>query len=159
MYLFTNNFPDTYVTAVGDTVRRKAVAPSNGDQFTIKTYKPFRKEITYAFSTQKIAFADAATVDLDKIRAVPDPYVVSNVWETNQFGKKLMFNHLPNVCTITIYTVAGDRIAAVDHNDNTGYAFWNMRTYNDQYIAYGLYVYIVSLPDGQKKTGKFLVIK
>ena len=47
----------------------------------------------------------------------------------------------------------------LDHDDNLGYMFWDMRTYNQQYIAYGLYVYVVSLPDGQKKVGKFLVIK
>ena len=70
-----------------------------------------------------------------------------------------MFNHLPNRCKISIFTVAGDHVADIDHSDNNGYAFWDMRTYNDQYIAYGLYIYVVSLPDGQKKVGKFLVIK
>lgn len=159
LYLFTNNFPDTYVNADGDTVTRTAVPPSHGDQFTITTYKPFRKEIRYAFSTQKLRYSAAQAADLEKIRVVPDPYIVANVWETNQFGKKLMFNHLPNQCTISIFTVAGDHVADVDHNGSTGYEFWNMRTYNDQYIAYGLYLYVVKTPDGQKKTGKFLVIK
>jgi len=70
-----------------------------------------------------------------------------------------MFNHLPNECKISIYTVAGDFITDIYHQDNTGYQFWDMRTYNDQYIAYGLYVYVVSTPGGQKKVGKFLVIK
>jgi len=159
LYLNTNNFPSTYVNADGDTVRRQAIPPSQGDQFTIKTYKPFRKEIRYEFSTQRVKFSTTQNIDLDKIRVVPDPYIVANIWETNQFGKKLMFNHLPNKCKITIFTVAGDRVADIDHNDNNGYEFWDMRTYNDQYIAYGLYIYVVSIPDGQKKVGKFLVIK
>lgn len=159
LYLFTNNFPDVYVNADGDTVRRHAVPPSHGDQFTVRTYKPFRKEIRYEFNTQKLKFSKSENGSLDKIRVVPDPYVVANIWEVNQFGKKLMFNHLPNECTISIFTVAGDRIADIKHNDNNGYEFWNMRTYNDQYIAYGLYIYVVSTEDGQKKVGKFLVIK
>ena len=159
LYLFTNNFPDVYVNADGDTVRRTAIPPSHGDQFTIRTYKPFRKEIRYEFSTKKLSYAPAQEGDLEKIRVVPDPYVVANAWETNQFGKKLMFDHVPNQCTISIFTVAGDRVADLEHNDNNGYVFWDMRSYNDQYIAYGLYLYLVKTPDGRQKVGKFLVIK
>ena len=70
-----------------------------------------------------------------------------------------MFNHLPNECTIYIYTVAGDYIDEIYHNDNRGFDFWDMRTYNDQYIAYGLYVFVVKLPGGPESVGKFLVIK
>lgn len=159
LLLQTNNQPDTYINADGDTVHINAIAPTHGDQFTIKTYKPFRKEIRYEFNTQKLNYSNNDAIDLNKIRVVPDPYIVSNEWETSQFGKKLMFNHLPNECKISIYTVAGDFITDLYHQDNTGYLFWDMRTYNDQYIAYGLYVYVVSTPGGQKKVGKFLVIK
>ena len=159
LYLNTNNFPDNYTNADGNAVYKKAVAPSQGDQFTIQTYKPFRKEILYRFSTKKTDYSNTGEIDLNRIRAVPDPYIISNVWETNQFGKKLMFNHLPNQCKISIFTMAGDHVADVDHSNNLGYEYWNMRSYNDQFIAYGLYVYVVSLPDGQKKVGKFLVIK
>ena len=70
-----------------------------------------------------------------------------------------MFNHLPNQCKISIFTMAGDHVADIDHSNNLGYEYWNMRSSNDQFIAYGLYVYVVSLPDGQKKVGKFLIIK
>ncbi|MBK6913269.1 MAG: hypothetical protein IPH11_06280 [Ignavibacteriales bacterium] len=159
LLLQTNHQPDTYINADGDTVHIAATPPSQGDQFTIRTYKPFRKEIRYEFNTKKLNYSNTDAIDLNKIRVVPDPYIVSNEWETSQFGKKIMFNHLPNECKISIYTVAGDFIIDLYHQDNTGYQFWDMRTYNDQYIAYGLYVYVVSTPGGQKKVGKFLVIK
>jgi len=159
LYLYTNNFPGVYVNADGDTVRRKAVPPSHGDQFTIKTFKPFRKEIWYEFNTQKVQYSKTQEIDLNKIRVVPDPYIVANILETNQFGKKLMFNHLPNECKISIYTLAGDHIADIDHNNNKGFEYWDMRTLNSQYIAYGLYIYVVTIPNGQQKVGKFLVIK
>jgi hypothetical protein len=154
----TNHQPATYIDANGNVVHINPVPPSQGDEFTIRTYKPFRQEIRYEFSTRKAKYT-AEQIDLDKIRVVPDPYIVSNEWETTQFGKRLMFNHLPNECRISIFTVAGDRIVEIDHADNKGYEFWDMRTYNDQFIAYGLYVYVVSVPNGQKKIGKFLVIK
>ncbi len=159
LLLQTNNMPDTYINAYGDTVHINAAAPSQGDQFTIRTYKPFRKEIYYSFRTSSAGYTNNDKIDLNKIRVVPDPYIVSNEWETNQFGKKLMFNHLPDRCRVSIFTIAGDHIVDLDHDDNRGFMFWDMRTYNNQYIAYGLYVYVVSLPDGQKKVGKFLVIK
>ncbi len=159
LYLNTNNFPDNYINANGDSVHKKAIAPSQGDEFSIITYKPFRKEISYEFSTKKSVYSNTNEVDLKKIRVVPDPYIISNVWETEQFGKKLMFNHLPNQCKISIFTMAGDHVADIDHSNNLGYEYWDMRSYNDQFIAYGLYVYVVSMPDGQKKVGKFLVIK
>jgi len=159
LLLHTNNQPNTYKDANSNTINQIAVAPSYGDQFTIRTYKPFRKEIRYEFSTKKVEYTNTGNVDLKKIRAVPDPYIVSNEYETNQFGKRLMFNHLPKECTISIYTVAGDFVDEIYHNDSRGFDFWDLRTYNDQYIAYGLYVFVVKLPDGQQNVGKFLVIK
>ena len=159
MLLQTNHQPNTYINANGDEVNIAAVAPSNGDQFTLKTYKPFREEISYVFSTSSTDYSNTENIDLSKIRTVPDPYIVANEFESSQFGKRLMFNNLPNQCKISIFTIAGDFIDDIYHNDNQGYEFWDMRTYNDQYIAYGLYVFIVKLPDGQQSVGKFLVIK
>jgi hypothetical protein len=150
VWLKTQNGPET------------ATAPSIGDEFTITTSKPFREEIYYVFGTSPPSYTVETSdeeIDLSMIRVVPDPYIVSNIWESSQFGKRLQFNHLPSECTIKIFTVAGDHIRTIHHNDNKGYEFWDMRTYNDQYIAYGLYVYLVSLPNGQSKTGRFLVIR
>jgi len=159
LWLQTNHFPDKYINGYGETVERKAHPPRHGDEFSIRTYKPFRPEIRYEFSTRAMTFSSDKVIDLKKIRVVPDPYIVSNTWETSQFGKKLMFTNLPNECEIIIYTVAGDRVQTIQHQNNQGFEFWDMRTYNDQFIAFGLYVYVVVVPDGQKKVGRFLVIK
>ena len=159
LLLQTNHQPNTFINANGDEVNIVAVPPSNGDQFTLKTYKPFRKEISYEFTTSPTSYSNIGNIDLSKIRTVPDPYIVANEFESSQFGKRLMFNNLPNECKISIFTVAGDFINDIYHNDNKGYTFWDMRTYNDQYIAYGLYVFVVTLSDGQEHIGKFLVIK
>ena len=76
---------------------------------------------------------------------------------------EIIFSLEPSIVTISfkisIFTIAGDFIDDIYHNDNKGHEFWDMRTYNDQYIAYGLYVFVVKLPDGQQSVGKFLVIK
>jgi photosystem II stability/assembly factor-like uncharacterized protein len=40
LLLQTNHQPDTYVNAYGDTMHINAVAPSHGDEFTVRTIKP-----------------------------------------------------------------------------------------------------------------------
>jgi hypothetical protein len=159
LYLLTNNTPDTYIDNDGNTINQTAVAPSNGDQFTIKTYKPFREGIYYTFGTTASSKTASDENTLANIRVVPDPYIVSNVWEKSEFGKKLQFNHLPDQCTINIYTLIGDFVASIEHDSNTGYAFWDMRTKNDQFIAPGVYLFHASTLDGHENTGRFLVIK
>ena len=159
LFLLTNNTPNTYIDNDGNTINQTAVAPSHGDQFTITTYKPFREGIYYTFGTTASSEPNTSGNTLENIRVVPDPYVVTNVWEKTEFGKYLQFNHLPNQCTIDIYTLMGDFVAKVEHNSNSGYEFWDMRTKNDQFIAPGVYLFHASTPDGNENTGRFLVIK
>ncbi|NOZ08050.1 MAG: hypothetical protein GXO91_04120 [FCB group bacterium] len=161
MFLFTNNKPDTSWTVNGDMEIIDAAAPSDGDEFTIRTYKPFRESISYSFGTTAGGEPLSGEGDnpLRNLRVVPDPYVVTNAWETSEFGKKLQFRNLPDRCTIKIYTLAGERIATVEHNAPTGYEFWNMRTRNDQFIAPGTYLYYAATADGYSTQGRFLVIR
>ncbi|NQV37133.1 MAG: hypothetical protein HQ509_03895 [Candidatus Marinimicrobia bacterium] len=164
LFMFTNNKPDTSIyynseSNQNDLLIIDAKAPSDGDEFTIITWKNFTPDISYTFGftpqQKKIIEANP----LKDIRVVPDPYVVTNIWETSEFGKKLQFNHLPDQCTIKIYTLVGDHIATVNHDDPNGYAFWDMRTKNDQFIAPGVYIFYAKTPDGGEATGRFLVIK
>jgi len=161
MLLFTNNKPDTSFTAGGDLEIIDAVAPSDGDEFTILTYKPFRDDISYRFGTTKGGDPIALGNDnpLKDLRVVPDPYVVTNAWESSEYGKKLQFRNLPDRCTIKIYTLAGEHIATVDHAAPTGCEFWNMRTRNDQFIAPGTYLFNATTTDGHSAKGRFLVIR
>jgi len=160
MFLMTNNFPEEYIDRYGNVIHRTPHPPSQGDEFTIKTYKPFRPEIYYVFDTKALKpTAAAETNPLANVKVVPDPYIVTNAWETNEFGKRLQFNNLPDQCTIRIYTLAGDWVATVEHNGNTGYEFWDMRTHNDTFIAPGVYLYYAETPDGHTKVGRFLVIR
>ncbi|MBT3251890.1 MAG: hypothetical protein HN729_12800 [Candidatus Marinimicrobia bacterium] len=168
LYLFTNNKPDISLfynpeTNSNDTLFIDAKAPSQGDEFTIRTFKPFRPGITtYTFNTTALQVLSTNELDEDpfaNLRVVPDPYIVTNAWETGEFGKKLQFNHLPDKCTIKIYTLNGEPIATINHDSLTGYEFWDMRTYNDQFIAPGVYLYHAYTTDGDKALGRFLVIK
>jgi hypothetical protein len=167
MYLFTNNKPDSSLyyspeTNSNDWLVVDAAQPSQDDVFTIVTFKTFTPGITYSFNTTALQVLSADELDDDPfadLRVVPDPYIVTNAWETGEFGKKLQFNHLPNKCTIKIFTLNGEPIATVNHDSPTGYEFWDMRTYNDQFIAPGVYLYHAFTTNGDKALGRFLVIK
>lgn len=165
IYLLTNNKPDTSINRDNEVEIIEAVAPSQGDEFSLFTYKPFRPGITYRFNPldQSIAVNGTSKNPLDGVYVVPDPYIVTNAWESNEFGKKLMFTNLPSNCTINIYTLLGELVDTVEHGGDSqtssGYAFWNMRTRNDQFIAPGVYLYHAETPDGHETVGRFLVIK
>ena len=122
----------------------------------------FSNTIHYEFTTTAQSYSTSSSLGenaLSELRVVPDPYIVSNSVETGEFGKRLKFNHLPDKCTIKIFTLTGDYIADIEHDAPTGYEFWNMRTKNDQYLAAGVYLYYATTPDGDIKKGRFLVIR
>jgi hypothetical protein len=151
--------------AVFDSSR---IAPRNGDTCTIVLSKLFRQEDVFEFTTdtQKVD-PGLAKSQLDRIKVVPNPYVAAAAWEerntyaSGRGPRSLHFNHLPQVCTIRIYTVSGELVATIQHNSQMldGSAEWNMLTRDNLSISYGIYLYHVDAPGIGEKVGKFAVIK
>jgi len=75
--------------------------------------------------------------------------------------RRIQFINLPEKCTIKIYTVAGDFVAEIFHdNPARGYEDWNLTSYVDQAIASGIYMFSVEDDiTGDVQIGKFVVIK
>jgi len=136
-----------------------AIPPSVGDEFTIITYKPFREGLVYEFSTE-VPETDAGA-NMDQIRAVPNPIIVDSGLKGASGETQVMFTHLPTSCDITIYTVAGRIVRTLQHQSqgNEGFTYWDLRNEHGQDVAYGLYVYVVTTPGGDKHTGKLMVIR
>ncbi|MBD3223181.1 MAG: hypothetical protein GF313_00515 [Caldithrix sp.] len=151
-----------------DTNLDQQSAPAPGDIFRISTKKPFRSNdvITFSVGGEKYD-GDKAETDLDNIAVVPNPYVVAASWESKspfRFGRgerRLNFIHLPQKCTIRIYTLRGYLVDTIEHEStmDDGQATWNMLNKDGQEIAYGVYVYHVEAPGVGEKIGKFAVIK
>lgn len=146
VYFATQNGPAT------------ATPPSDGDRFTIITYKPFREGITYRFTMVPPAI-DADRIDLDLVRVVPNPYILASKLESTPYDRRLMFTNLPEQCDILIYNVAGEHINTIEHRTSLGYAYWDLRTKYGIEVAYGMYVFVVRTEDGAKASGKFVIIK
>ena len=113
--------------------------------------------------------AERATSDnLDDIRIVPNPYVISERKLVNDYGqpnadpRMIMFFNLPAACTIKIFTESGDLVKTIDHSplSKSGLYEWDMLTDNQQAISSGLYIAVF---DDQVNGGvayqKFIVIR
>ncbi len=150
----------TLVTAYGEA----GTAPAVGDIFTFTTKKAFSYDIykfqTYAATTEKIE-----EDDLDNIKVVPNPYIVSSQTElytgSSQWDlHEVRFIHLPPKCTIKIYTLTGDHVRTIDHDNPTyGEARWDLLTKENLETSYGIYIYVVKTPEGKTKIGKLAVVK
>ena len=98
--------------------------------------------------------------NLDYIRVVPNPYIVHSDYNETEYKRKIRFTRLSQKCTITIFTISGEKVRELEHNSSEdGNAWWDLRSYNNQEVAPGLYIYVVETPSGNKKIGKFAIVR
>ncbi len=157
------------VTFIKDTsiAEDKQIAPQYGDIFTVVNKKPFRKGEYYAFTLKGVGFdKNKASSDLNKVIVVPNPYVGATSWEplSNEVGRgerRIYFMHLPNECTINIYTISGKLVKSFQHSStiSDGQESWDLVSKDGMDIAYGVYVFQIDAPGVGQKIGKFAVIK
>jgi hypothetical protein len=156
-------------TVETDTIETVAIDPRFGDVAFIEITEPITAGDQLAFSTQGASTAGASEDLLDQIKVVPNPYVSAAKWETlppdippghGRGERRIDFIHLPRQCTIRIYTIYGDLVQIIEHEDDLydGSESWNLLSKDDMEVAYGVYIYHVQSPIGEK-IGKFAIIK
>ncbi|NOR17876.1 hypothetical protein GQ543_09255, partial [candidate division WOR-3 bacterium] len=146
VFVATQNGPDT------------ATPPSEGDEFTIITYKPFSNMIKYQFTIVPSEI-DVDSIKLSNVRVVPNPYILHTRFESTPYDRRLMFTNLPEQCEIHVYNIAGEHINTIYHTNNLGYEYWDLRTKYGLEVAYGLYIFVVKTDNNTKAKGKFVIIK
>jgi hypothetical protein len=142
--------------------------PAPGDTVTIVLSKLFRASDRFEFTTKaQYINKEQAKGELSKIKVVPNPYIAAATWEernpysSGRGPRAIHFNHLPQQCTIRIYTVSGELVATIEHNSDIldGSAEWNLLTRDNLSVAYGVYIYHVEAPGIGEHVGKFAIIK
>ncbi len=121
--------------------------------------------------TAKMVFAldspSKAQESRKKVVVVPNPYKISENYRFpnglekggGQFDKRISFYNLPAKCTIRIYTLDGDLVKEIKHNDpSSSYGSWNLINENTQAVVSGIYLYSVESESGNQ-IGKFVIIK
>ena len=131
----------------------------NGDKIVYTSSVPGTANDYFTFTTTAPISFDAtlAKSEMQRIRAVPNPYFAHSTYELNRFNRVLKFTHLPAVCTIRIFNLAGDLVRTIDKNDGTSEATWNLNTANGLPIGSGVYIFHVDAPGAGTYTGKVAV--
>ncbi|UCH62519.1 MAG: hypothetical protein JSU77_12070 [Fidelibacterota bacterium] len=144
MYEFIDDDPDF---KVGD-IRYYAVTSidQHGNQSGKTNITKFSKNI-------------AAVEKLDKVYVVPNPFVEKSYFEKPELEGAIGFYGLPEKCTIRIFSYAGQLVQTIEHDDAVYSTAWLQVTRNAQVIASGIYYYVVSTPNGDQASGKFIIIK
>jgi len=159
---------DTWRVRLNPDLRGTSSDPQPGDVLQLVSVKPFTSadEFTFFIGADNVLAVDPESVkdQLEQIRVVPNPYLVSHLAEPNLpqgHVRQLHFTNLPAQCTIRIFTVSGRLVQTLNVNnsiDNDRY-IWDMLTMDNLELSYGIYIYHVTAPGVGEKVGKFAVIK
>jgi len=161
-----SNAPDEWFDNDGDDINDnpwQMLYPwDDGDFVIIEPYGWYKDGDAWVADMTEIgALDDDSSNDLDKIKVVPNPFISNSNYFNESPGNSLMrFTHLPQKCTISIYTISGEFVTSIDHDDDfDGSEWWDVRNGRGQEIAPGLYIYVVETPSGEKKIDKFAVVR
>ena len=144
----TNGFPYYYIVCAYDEETGVESTKSNYKQSIEGTPQPVTPVINADVNWK------------ENVQVVPNPYRGSAAWEQTYFDK-IAFTHLPDMCNIHIYTLAGDHVITLEHRSwsgNEGTTFWDLLSRNDQEVTSGLYIFRVETEE-DFVIGKFAIIR
>ncbi len=102
---------------------------------------------------------------MDQITIIPNPYYLGHVGQTTPYDAKIYFTKLPKRCTIDIYTVTGDLVISLDHDESISpevgkesVEVWNLLSKNDQRIQSQTLIALITTPDGKETVQKFTIV-
>jgi hypothetical protein len=79
---------------------------------------------------------------LDDIAVVPNPFYRHSGLPKLGAENRIQFVNLSRKCTIRIFTVRGDLVKIIYHDDTaSGVAYWNQISDNGQFVKSGMYFY------------------
>ncbi|HET6566527.1 MAG TPA: hypothetical protein VFG50_01095, partial [Rhodothermales bacterium] len=151
--------------------------PNQGDMADLVLRKPFLSSDEFEFTVAGPSVdEDSAKAQLDRIQVVPNPYVVTNRFETQspfstgRGPRVLRFINLPPRCTVRIYTVSGQLVKELRRDEGSndpvtpaalmnGTLTWDLESEDALSVSYGVYLYHVEAPGIGEKSGTFAVIK
>ena len=98
------------------------------------------------------------TANLEQVRVVPNPYRGGEVWDPPG-SNEIHFINLPQHATIRIYTVAGDLVRTLRHDDPVrDFERWDLTSGAGREIASGIYMYRVEAGSFSFQS-RFIVIR
>ncbi|KUK53693.1 MAG: Uncharacterized protein XD77_0989, partial [Marinimicrobia bacterium 46_47] len=160
-------YPTWVISFSGD------ISAVSNDEYTFNFKHPFTKDDILHFSVQgPVVHEEQAEESINRVKVVPNPYYAAASWEfrgsaaaasslVGRGDRRIAFINVPQNASIRIYTVRGDLVQVLKHDGGiSDRIFWDLRSKDEIEIAYGVYIFQVSVPFSDKTyTGKFAVIK
>jgi hypothetical protein len=98
------------------------------------------------------------TVNLQTVTVVPNPFRGRESWDLPN-GNEVQFINLPTQARIRIYTVAGDLVRDLNHNDLVrDFERWDLKNANGGEVASGIYMYRVE-SGAFFAQGRFIIVR
>ncbi len=119
---------------------------NSGLSVTSKT----NSSITFTTNHLSIYAIFGVTGLLSGVRVYPSPYKIGDP------PNGVIFDQLAGNETIRIYTISGELVRS--QNVSGASWTWNIKNDSGQLCARGIYPFIISNPDGDKRTGKIAII-
>jgi hypothetical protein len=144
-----------------------SAVPQAGNIFYVTTVIPLEPTLAdkYRFTIKGASIdLQKAKTDLSTIKVVPNPYIVSSLFEP-EYGelrrepvRQVQFTNLPNECTIHIFTVDANLVKTIRHSSVSGTEPWDLKSEGGREVASGVYMYLVK-SDAGEYMNRFAVIK
>jgi len=135
--------------------------PAEGTVIRYTTNKVNATNDIYSFDAPAVIEEDLAadaTYDMESIRVVPNPYFNQSLYEPDQFDRRVKFTNLPYECEIKVFNLAGDHIVTLNKEaSDESFLTWDMLTEHELPLASGVYIYLVTAPDGTEHIGKMAI--
>ncbi|MBN2090479.1 T9SS type A sorting domain-containing protein [candidate division KSB1 bacterium] len=157
MATWTFQFTPGAVWQTGDIIQLNIADPD-----TFIYYNPVVpgvEEFSFRIQGKETGVVSDAKQRLNIINVYPNPYLAHNVIEKQLHEEQVVFFNLPEKCTIRIFTISGQLVRTIEHNDPTSItASWNLRNENYLPVASGLYVAHIEAPGIGTKILKMAIV-
>ena len=142
-------------------------APQPGSVLRISVTRPFFEGDYFQFTVRGASVdTDAAREELERVAVVPNPYIGTSIYEPRsqiegRGERRVQFIHLPQRCTIRIFTIRGELVRTIEHDGlaSDGSEAWNLRTDGNEDVAYGIYLYHIEAPGVGEHVGRLALVK
>ncbi|HPD34220.1 MAG TPA: hypothetical protein PKV40_07750, partial [Candidatus Kapabacteria bacterium] len=102
---------------------------------------------------------------LQNVQVVPNPYFIAHEGTRSPYDSKIYFTKLPKKCTIDIYTVSGDLIRTINHDETTSsmkdsefMEVWDLLSTNGIRVQSQAFVALITSEDGAQAVRNFSVV-
>ena len=144
------------VTAVPPVFNQEM--PETGTIFRIETTKPNTVDDVFEFTTiAPTATKELALRSAENIGVFPNPFGM-DPGAPNVANPYVTFNNLPPEATLRIFNLAGQFVRRLEKNDNSQFMRWDLRNGSGRFVASGVYIVHVLLPElGFNKVLKLVI--